>query len=117
MIQVPVLRSLEEKRAMKNRICSGAGLLLICGAAALAQENGPQGSEFVTVPAVIAADKLPEFEVADIVLSKAGGQPRAQFLPGGKVQFQALPLKFIVLAAWGYENDEGRVKGGPAWVN
>ncbi len=48
----------------------------------------------------MANDKLPEFEVADIQLTKdTVGQPRAQFLPGGRVQFQALPMKFMVLAA------------------
>jgi uncharacterized protein (TIGR03435 family) len=69
------------------------------------------------VPLAVPNDKLPEFDVADIQVTKdTTGRPRAQFLPGGRVQFFSLPLKFMVLAAWGWENDEGRVTGGPSWV-
>ena len=25
-------------------------------------------------------------------------------------------MKFMILAAWGFENDEGRITGGPAWM-
>lgn len=75
------------------------------------------GSELEAVPLTLAKDKLPEFDVANIEVSKSVNGPRAQFLPGGKVQFEGLPLKFMVLAAWGFENDEGRISGGPAWLN
>jgi uncharacterized protein (TIGR03435 family) len=66
---------------------------------------------------VTANEKLPEFQTADIQLSKGESQTMAQFLPGGKVQFQALQLKFIILAAWGYEYDEHRISGGPSWMD
>jgi len=92
---------------------------IFIGLAALAfsQDQGPRGSEFAAVPAIIPLAELPEFDVADVQVSKATGQPRAQFLPGGKIQFQALPLKFMILAAWGFENDESRITGAPAFAN
>jgi uncharacterized protein (TIGR03435 family) len=94
-----------------------ACLSILPAGLAFSQEERPRGSEFAAVPATVANDKLPEFEVADVQTSKAVGPPRARFLPGGKVQFDGLPMKFMVQAAWGYENDESRVTGGPSWVN
>lgn len=87
--------------------------MLLLGGAAFGQGRG----ELVTVPLAVPADKLPEFDVADIQPAKSGGQPRAEFLPGGRLQFTSLPMKFMILAAWGWERDEGRVAGGPAWMN
>jgi len=90
-----------------------AGLLILRGDVAFCQS----GSDLAIVPNVVPTDKLPEFEVADIQVSKeAVNGPRAQFLPGGRVNFTALPMKFMILAAWGFENDEGRVAGGPSWM-
>lgn len=96
---------------------AGIILMVMLSTAAFCQDSQFHGSEFAGVPLVIDVDKLPEFDVADIQVSKIAGGPNAQFLPGGKVVFQALPLKFMVLAAWGWENDESRVTGGPSWVN
>jgi uncharacterized protein (TIGR03435 family) len=98
---------------MIKHVLTGAGLAVLLSGTALCQT----GSEFTAVPLVVANDKLPEFEVADIQVTKDTGQPRAQFLPGGRVQLRALPMKFMILAAWGYENDEGRVAGGPGWMS
>lgn len=98
---------------MLKRVLPGAGLLLLSLHAAFPQT----GSEFTVVPAVVEPDKLPEFDVADIQESKDNSQPRARFMPGGKVEFQSLPMKFMILAAWGYENDEDRITGGPSWMS
>jgi len=98
---------------MLRRGFIGIAFVLLSSGAAFSQT----GSPFAVVPAVVPADKLPEFDVADIQESKESGNPRARFLPGGKVEFQALPMKFMILAAWGYENDEGRIEGGPAWMS
>jgi uncharacterized protein (TIGR03435 family) len=98
---------------MRNRTFLSAGLLALLSGAAFSQ----RGSDLAGVPLVVPNDKLPEFDVADIQASKTGGQPRAQFLPGGRVELRGLPMKFMILAAWGFENDEGRVAGGPSWMN
>jgi uncharacterized protein (TIGR03435 family) len=98
---------------MTKRVLTSAGLVVLLSGAAFCQA----GNELQAVPLVIANDKLPEFDVADIQASKAVGQPRAQFLPGGRVEFHTLPMNFMILAAWGFENDEGRVTGGPSWMN
>jgi uncharacterized protein (TIGR03435 family) len=98
---------------MTKRALTSAGLVVLLSGAAFCQA----GNELAAVPLVIATDKLPEFDVADIQASKAVGQPRAQFLPGGRVEFHTLPMNFMILAAWGFENDEGRVTGGPSWMN
>jgi uncharacterized protein (TIGR03435 family) len=97
---------------MTKRGLISAGVLVLLSGAAF----GQSGSDLSAVPLVIANDKLPEFDVADIQASKDVGQPRAQFLPGGRLEFHTLPMKFMILAAWGFENDEGRVTG-PAWMN
>src|SRR6266478_2610192 len=97
---------------MIKRAFTSASLIVLLSGAAFSQA----GSELSAVPLVIANDKLPEFDVADIKVSKDVGQPRAQFLPGGRVEFHTLPMKFMILAAWGFENDEGRVTG-PSWMN
>jgi uncharacterized protein (TIGR03435 family) len=93
-------------------ILSCAALTLLLSSAAFSQA----GSELTVVPLVVPNDKLPEFDVADIQPSKTPGPPRAQFLPGGRVDFHSLPMKFMILAAWGFENDEPRVTGGPGWM-
>ena len=92
-------------------------LSLLLAGAALGQQTRQPTDEYAAVAANIPLEKLPEFEVADIQPSKSNEGPRAQFLPGGKIQFEGLPLKFMVLAAWGYENDQSRVTGGESWVN
>jgi len=98
---------------MMKRASTTASLVILLSSAALGQDGG----RFSAVPNVSANDKLPEFDAVDIHVSKDASQPMAQFLPGGRVQFQAMPMKFMVLAAWGYENDEGRLSGGPSWMN
>jgi uncharacterized protein (TIGR03435 family) len=101
---------------MKRQL-SIAYLFILLSCAGWSQDNRPQGSQLAAVPLTLSADKLPDFDVADLQVSKPGEQRRAQFLPGGRVQFKGMALKFMILAAWGFETDEGRVKGGPSWVN
>lgn len=98
---------------MLRTILTAAAFALLLAATSFSQRRG----ELAGVPLVVPAAELPEFDVADIQPSKAGGPPRAQFLPGGRLQFDALPLKFMILAAWGWENDEARITGGPSWMN
>jgi len=97
---------------MIKRASTAAGLVIVLSGAALGQNAGSSA-----VPNVSANDKLPEFDMVDIQASKGGDQPIFQFLPGGGIQLRAQTLRFIVLAAWGYENEEGRVTGGPGWMN
>src|SRR5260370_15676450 len=119
--------------AMIKRALTSANLIVLLSSVAVSQG----GSELSAVPMVIANDKLPEFDVADIKASKDVGTDRGalqgrrtvrrattpaastgrQFLAGGRVEFRTLPMKFMILAAWGFENDEGRVTGGPSWMN
>jgi uncharacterized protein (TIGR03435 family) len=99
-----------------GKLSTAAGLSVLFSSLALSQPPQNPGGEMKSVPAMIPLDKLPEFEVADIRANKESGQPRAQFRPGGRLDFQGLPIKFMVMAAWGYENDESRVTGGPGWV-
>src|SRR5579863_1439713 len=98
---------------MLRFILTSCAALVLCAGAAFSQGRG----ELSAVPLVVPADKLPEFDVADIQPSKEGGQPNARFLPGGQIRFTSLPMKFMILAAWGWENDEGRITGGPAWMS
>ena len=98
---------------MLRSILTVAALAPLLAATAYSQPRG----EVAAVPLVVPPNQLPEFDVADIQPSKDGGPPRAQFLPGGRLQFRALPLRFMILAAWGWENDDGRVIGGPSWMN
>jgi uncharacterized protein (TIGR03435 family) len=98
---------------MIHRAFICAGLMAMLSVAAF----GQKGSELSAVPLAIPNDKLPEFDVADIQPSKGDGRPNAQFLAGGRVELRSLPMKFMILAAWGFENDEGRVTGGPGWMN
>lgn len=102
---------------MTKHVCALAALTAILASLVFAQGQNPQPTgELIAVPAIIPLDKLPEFEVADVRPNKESGQPRAQMQPGGRLDFRALPIKFMVLAAWGYENDESRVTGGPSWA-
>ena len=96
---------------MTKRALTSAGLIVLLSGAAFCQA----GSDLAAVPLVVPTDKLPEFDVADIQASTAVGSPRAQFLPGGRLEFHTLPMNFMILAAWGFENDEGRVTG-PGWM-
>ncbi len=98
---------------MSKFMVRAAAVLFLLTAAAFGQSRG----RFSAVPLFVPADQLPEFDVADIQPSRDGGQPRAQFLPGGRIQFSSVPLKFMILAAWGWEDNEARVTGGPSWIN
>jgi uncharacterized protein (TIGR03435 family) len=90
-------------------------LLWLCGAA-FAQDNEFKGSDLAGVKLVIPIDQLPEFSVIDAEPSKNNGEPRPHFYPGGRVEFLNVPLKLLIGAAWGFENDESRVTGGPGWI-
>lgn len=98
---------------MRKRVSTAATVVMLLSGAAFGQDaNG-----YSPVPKVSANEKLPEFDTVDFQISKEGSQQMEQFLPNGKIQFQALPVKFMVLAAWGYGYDESRVAGGPSWMN
>lgn len=90
-------------------------LLSQCGTA-FAQGNEFKGSDLAGVKLVIPVDQLPEFSVIDAEPSKTNGEPRPHFYPGGRVEFLNVSLKLLIGAAWGFENDESRVTGGPGWV-
>src|SRR5260370_29441831 len=80
---------------MIKRALTSANLIVLLSSVAFSQG----GSELSAVPLVIANDKLSEFDVADIQANKDVGQPRAQFLAGGRVEFRTLPMTFVILAA------------------
>jgi len=92
-------------------------LILSLSAVASAQGNEFKGSDLAGVKLSIPVDQLPEFSVIDAEPSKTNGQPRPHFYPGGRVEFLNVPLKLLIEAAWGFENDESRVTGGPGWVS
>jgi uncharacterized protein (TIGR03435 family) len=56
-----------------------------------------------------------QFEVADVQVSKPGGTPNGDFLPGGKLTLQYLTMKDLIAAAWELRDDY--LVGGPAWLN
>jgi len=53
--------------------------------------------------------------VADVQISKPGGKPNVDYLPGGKVILQYVTMKDMVMGAWKLPSDY--VTGGPAWLN
>ena len=59
--------------------------------------------------------RLPEFEVADVQVTKPGSQQRDfQFLPGGKLQVFGITMQELITIAWNVSAD--RVSGGPPWL-
>lgn len=81
------------------RVLTSAGLAALFSGFALAQP--------ATTPL--------SFEVADVQVSKPGGKPNGDFLPGGKLLLQYLTMKEMITAAWDLRDDY--VTGGPAWLN
>ena len=81
------------------RIRKSAGLVALFSGFALAQP--------ATTPL--------SFEVADVQISKPGGKPNGDFLPGGKLTLQYLTMKELITVAWDLRDDY--VTGGPAWLN
>ena len=78
---------------------SGAGLALICGLA---------WGQSVQTP--------PEFELADVQVSKPGSSEASlKFLPGGKLQAFGVTLQDLILIGWNL--DENRISGAPAWLD
>jgi uncharacterized protein (TIGR03435 family) len=58
---------------------------------------------------------LPEFEVADVQVTKPGTPERdSGFLPGGKLQVFGVTLQDLIMLAWNV--DENRVTGAPPWL-
>jgi uncharacterized protein (TIGR03435 family) len=92
-------------------------LLAVCGAVFAQEQNQFKGSDMAGVKLAIPVDQLPEFSVIDAQPCKTKEEPRARFQPGGRVEFLHVPMKLLVLAAWGWENDESRLAGGPSWVS
>jgi uncharacterized protein (TIGR03435 family) len=59
----------------------------------------------------------PEFEVASIKLSAPGARPGGGgFLPGGRVEFRATPLAFLILTAWDLNLLPDEIPGAPKWL-
>ena len=59
----------------------------------------------------------PEFEVASIKLSAPGAPPGGKgFLPGGRVEFRATPLAFLILTAWNLNLLPDEIPGAPKWL-
>lgn len=58
-----------------------------------------------------------EFEVADIKPSP-DDEPRggAGFLPGGRVEFRAIPLRTLIIIAWNLNNPDEEIVGAPKWL-
>jgi uncharacterized protein (TIGR03435 family) len=59
-----------------------------------------------------------EFDAAVVKASKPN-QQGAQFRPraGGQLEITNAPLKLMIGAGWGFENDQDRVVGAPKWVD
>lgn len=59
----------------------------------------------------------PEFEVASIKPSAPGTRPGGRgFLPGGRVEWLATPLAFLILTAWDLNVMPDEIPGAPKWL-
>ena len=59
----------------------------------------------------------PEFEAASIKLSAPGARPGGGgFLPGGRVEWRATPLSFLILTAWDLNILPDEIPGAPKWL-
>jgi uncharacterized protein (TIGR03435 family) len=59
----------------------------------------------------------PEFEVASIKPSAPGARPGGgRFLPGGRVEFRAMPLSQFILNAWDLNLLPDEIPGAPRWL-
>ncbi len=96
---------------MVKRVSVDASLAILLSGAALGQGGGALGASNVS------ADKLPQFDSVDIQVNKGESQSMAQFLPDGNIHFQAMPMRFMVLAAWGHEYQPERLAGAPDWLS
>jgi uncharacterized protein (TIGR03435 family) len=58
-----------------------------------------------------------EFEVADLKPSP-DDEPRGGggFLPGGRVELRAIPLKTLIIIAWNLNNPDEELVGAPKWL-
>ncbi|SPE41945.1 exported hypothetical protein [Candidatus Sulfopaludibacter sp. SbA3] len=63
-----------------------------------------------------APAKTPEFEVADVQVSKSTNpeQGKGRMLPGGRIEVPNTTLKNLMMAA--YSVQENMITGGPAWL-
>jgi uncharacterized protein (TIGR03435 family) len=61
--------------------------------------------------------KMPEFEVADVQVSKSANseQGKGRVLPGGRIEIPNSTLKNLVMAA--YSVHEDMITGGPGWLD
>ncbi len=66
------------------------------------------------ISGMAAAQPTPNFEVADVRISKPGGRPDIGFQPGGRLVTNYLSMKEMIAAAWSV--DERFISGGPAWM-
>jgi uncharacterized protein (TIGR03435 family) len=59
----------------------------------------------------------PEFEAASIKPSTPGARPGGRgFLPGGRVEWRATPLSFLILTAWDLNIMPDEIPGAPKWL-
>jgi len=66
-----------------------------------------EGVDRTPVGVTPAANAPPaEFEAAEIKPSEPGTQERAQFLPGGRIDFRAVTLKTLIQLAWEIASDD-----------
>jgi uncharacterized protein (TIGR03435 family) len=57
-----------------------------------------------------------EFDVADIKLSLPGTNPRGRLQPGGRLDFEGLTMKDMIMLAWDVNNDE-LLADAPKWLD
>lgn len=64
-----------------------------------------------------APAKMPEFEVADVQVSKSVSpeQGKGRMLSGGRIEVPATTLKSLIMAAYGVQ--ENMIAGGPSWLD
>jgi len=61
---------------------------------------------------------MTEFEAATIKINKSGSQRRRiQPKPGGRLEFENIPLKDMITVAWNYDFDYSRIVGLPKWAD
>lgn len=61
--------------------------------------------------------RMTEFEAATIKVNKSGSQNRRiQPKPGGRIEFENIPLTDMITVAWNFDFDNDRIIGLPKWA-
>jgi uncharacterized protein (TIGR03435 family) len=69
----------------------------------------------VLLLASLAFAQTPEFDAADVHISKAGSAPVGGFTPGGRLELRGITMLNLIMYAYGVGED--MVVGGPVWLN